>query len=56
LIVEEATQVGTLADAPFCEITVASVAPDTVTPCRASRRASMVLAVASRLATVPSGR
>ena len=56
LIVEDTTEVGTHADAAFWDSTAANAPPDTARPCRASRFASIALALASRLATVPSGQ
>ena len=55
VVVRDATISGTLADA-CCPSTAANARPDMATPARASRLASMVRAVRSRVATVPSGK
>src|SRR5262249_42464071 len=54
LIVEDTTEAGTDADARFCESTAAP--PDKATPRAASGLAGISLALANRLATVPSGQ
>src|SRR5215475_5771965 len=56
LIVEDTTGLGTPADATFCDNTAANAPPDTARPCRASRFASIALALANCPATVPSGQ
>lgn len=54
-IVDDIIDIGTPADATFCETTAASTLPETATPRRASRFASITRALDSRLATLPSG-
>src|SRR5262249_3959688 len=56
LTVEHATEGGTKAEAASCDSTAARVPPDNDRPCRSNRLASMALALARRLPTVPSGR
>ena len=53
---DDATEAGKPADATCGASAAANAAPDTTRPERASRLASMARAVASRVATVPSGR
>src|SRR5262245_40747186 len=55
LTVLDTTAGGTHAEA-FCDTTMAKAPPETAKPCRTSRFARIVLAVANRLATVPSGQ
>jgi hypothetical protein len=55
LIVEDTTEVGTNADAALCASSAANAPPDKATPRPVSRFVSITLAVASRLATIPSG-
>ena len=55
LIVEDATEAGTPADATFCDNAAANAPAGTPKPCRASRFASSVRAVLSRLDRAPSG-
>ena len=55
LIVFDTTATGAPADATFCASTAAIAPPDSTTPRRASRFASITRARASRLATLPSG-